>query len=69
MMNSNNQIAISDPKIRKQVTDNLNEFKNDILDDVANNTRIAYLSDFEQYMSFCRDKHLAVMSDDRCFSR
>lgn len=57
-------LAIHDPTVRKMVTENLSEFRRDVLDDLAKNTKKAYLSDFEQYMSFCAINSLPVMSDD-----
>lgn len=63
-MHSFTDLAIQDENTRKQVLDNLIEFRQDILDDLATNTRKAYLSDFEQYMTFCKSNSLASMSDD-----
>ena len=51
MMNESISLAMNDDKTRKQVIDNLHEFTRDILDDLPNNTRRAYLSDFEQFCS------------------
>ncbi|PKG96744.1 tyrosine-type recombinase/integrase [Paraglaciecola sp. MB-3u-78] len=55
---------ISDETVRSQVLANLEEFKHDLLDDMASNTKRAYLSDFEHYLSFCLKHGLVSMSDD-----
>lgn len=57
-------IAIADETLRARVLANLEEFKTDLLDDMASNTKKAYLSDFGQYLSFCSTHGLVSMSDD-----
>ena len=59
-----NVISIADENIRAQVLANLEEFKNDLLDDMAANTKRAYLGDFEHYLTFCSAHGLVSMSDN-----
>jgi integrase len=63
-MHALTDLAILDDGIRKQVLNNLIEFRQDILDDLTHNTRRAYLSDFEQYLTFCKASSFPSMSDD-----
>jgi site-specific recombinase XerD len=49
---------------KKRVFDNLAELHEKVLATMAPNTRKAYLTDFQQYLSFCRDYHLPSLASD-----
>ena len=57
-------LSVQDSATKKRVLENLNEFRRDLLDDMADNTKRAYLSDFEQYLSFCDIHQCPAISDD-----
>tara|TARA_R110000868_G_scaffold36591_3_gene129778 strand:+ start:2191 stop:3156 length:966 start_codon:yes stop_codon:yes gene_type:complete len=63
-MSEISELAINDDEKRSLVRSNIEEFNQDILNKLNENTRRAYLSDFDQYLNFCRINSLTSMSDN-----
>lgn len=63
-MNNVSDLSIVDDEKRALVKSNLEEFNQDILNELNDNTRRAYLSDFGQYLNFCQLNSIPSMSDN-----